>query len=213
MVLTQNFSSAVVENSDQKLVFMTLRTGISAFRDSQKLKERVEITWPYTPNEKGQLSDQDAQLMEEMKEKLVPAVEKDKLGILTGLYTEPDKRTFVFYTRTAKIFGARLNECLKDMPLLPITLYVEIDPQWLEYDEMYEFMHSADPEAISETDQELTSEQTSEQTAERSSDGSPKASAKKKSKVSSKNAPERVSESGFETDSDEDFATAPRPKS
>ena len=191
MVLTQNFSSAVVENSDQKL------------------KERVEITWPYIPNEKGQLSDHDAQLMEEMKEKFVPAVEKDKLGILTGLYTEPDKRTFVFYTRTAKIFGARLNECLKDMPLLPITLYVEIDPQWLEYDEMYEFMHSADPEAISETDTEFTSEETSELISE----ASPKSFPKKTPKVSPKNAPERVSESGFETDSDEEFATASRPKS
>ena len=65
-------------------------------------------------------------------------MEKDKLAILTGVYTGDGERTLVFYTRTSKVFGERLNEALMGYDLLPISLYVEIDPEWYEYQEMYE---------------------------------------------------------------------------
>ncbi|MDE6279689.1 MAG: DUF695 domain-containing protein, partial [Paramuribaculum sp.] len=43
-----------------------------------------------------------------------------------------------FYTLSTHIFGRKLNEALKDMPVLPISIYCENDPDWLEYDEMSE---------------------------------------------------------------------------
>jgi hypothetical protein len=83
-------------------------------------------------------SDNEGELMEKVVDALRNAVEKDKLAILTGIYTGNNERTMVFYTRTSRVFGERLNEALANLPQLPITLYVEIDPDWNEYTEMCE---------------------------------------------------------------------------
>lgn len=82
--------------------------------------------------------DDEGKLMEEVLETLKKAMEKDKLAILTGIYTGNGERTLVFYTRTSRVFGERLNEALAPFELLPIELYVEIDKDWNEYNEMLE---------------------------------------------------------------------------
>ena len=38
------------------------------------------------------------------------------------------ERLWVFYTRTTRVFGERLNEALAGFERLPITIYTEIDP-------------------------------------------------------------------------------------
>lgn len=45
---------------------------------------------------------------------------------------------WVFYTRTVRVFGERLNEALAPFELLPISIYTEMDPDWEEYKDMYE---------------------------------------------------------------------------
>jgi hypothetical protein len=84
-------------------------------------------------------SDAEGELMEQVIDSLRNAVEKDKLAILTGIYTGNNERTLVFYTRTSRVFGERLNDALAEFPQLPITLYVEIDPEWNEQQELYQF--------------------------------------------------------------------------
>ena len=76
--------------------------------------------------------------MEEVETVIRKAMEKDKLAILTGIYTGGGERVWVFYTRTTRVFGERLNEALAPFELLPITLYAEVDPEWEEYTDMYE---------------------------------------------------------------------------
>ena len=76
--------------------------------------------------------------METVEEALRKAVEKDKLAILTGVYTGGGEKVWVFYTRTTRVFGERLNEALADFELLPITIYTELDPEWEEYQDLYE---------------------------------------------------------------------------
>lgn len=44
----------------------------------------------------------------------------------------------MFYTRTVRVFGERLNEALAPFELLPISIYTEMDPDWEEYKDMYE---------------------------------------------------------------------------
>ena len=63
---------------------------------------------------------------------------KDKLAILTGVYTGGGEKVWVFYTRTVRVFGERLNEALAPFELLPISIYTEMDPDWEEYKDMYE---------------------------------------------------------------------------
>ena len=64
--------------------------------------------------------------------------EKDKLAIQTSVYTGGGEKIWVYYTRTVRVFGERLNEALKDFEQLPITIYTELDPEWEEYRDMYE---------------------------------------------------------------------------
>lgn len=125
-------------NDADQPVFITGRDDIEEFRNCKKLKERVEIYWKYDATSNGMPSEKDADMMNKAQEAIRAAVEKDKLAILTGVYTGNNERTMVFYARTAKVFGERLNDALKEFPLLPITLYVEKDPDWNEYAEMLE---------------------------------------------------------------------------
>jgi len=44
----------------------------------------------------------------------------------------------VFYTLSTHIFGKKLNAALESLPVLPLEIYAENDPDWAEYDEMCE---------------------------------------------------------------------------
>ncbi len=137
------FSSMAIANNELP-IFISGRDNINEFRNSGKFKERVEIYWKYKPGHNGMPSDDEAKIMEQAIDAIRKNTEKDKLAILTGIYTGNDERTLVFYTRTAQVFGQRLNEALESFPLLPINIYVENDPEWNEYQEMYEIKSETD---------------------------------------------------------------------
>lgn len=138
MKLTNDWFSAIAENNEGETIFIAGRDHLQEFRESGKFKQRVEITWPYAPDAKGMPTDQEAELMEQVQVALQKEVEKNKLAILTSLYTGAGERIFVFYTRTSVAFGQSLNQALSTFDILPITLYVEQDEQWSEYMEMIE---------------------------------------------------------------------------
>lgn len=144
MQLTDKWFSTMVETDDGLPMFISGRDDIDNFRQSGKLKERVEIYWRYTIAHNGMPSDKEGEVMENVLNILRKVMEKDKLAILTGIYTGAGERTMVFYTRTSRVFGERLNEALAPFDLLPISLYVENDAEWNEYAEMCEVKPYAD---------------------------------------------------------------------
>lgn len=134
MQLTDKWFTAIAENEDGSFTFISGRSGIDDFINSGKLKERVEVTWYYEQDDKGAPgNDKEAQIMEAVQDRLQAAMEKDKLAILTGVYTGQGKREFVFITRNTAAFGNRLNEALAGLPQLPIEIYAEQDPENEEY--------------------------------------------------------------------------------
>lgn len=138
MILKDNWFSAAAEADNGAPIFINGRLDLEAFKNSGKFNERVEIYWHYKKGFNEMPHDEEGQRMEEVLECLKKAMEKDKLAILTGIYTGNGERTLVFYTRTSRVFGERLNEALAPFELLPIELYVEIDKDWNEYNEMLE---------------------------------------------------------------------------
>lgn len=138
MRLSNEWFTALSEGESGNLVAVSGRDELTEFIQSGKFKERVEITWKYEGDEKGMPSDALAELMENVQETLRKAMEKDKLSILTAVYTGGGEKVWVFYTRTVRIFGERLNEALAAFELLPISIYTEVDPEWEEYLDMYE---------------------------------------------------------------------------
>ncbi|GKG74202.1 DUF695 domain-containing protein [Parabacteroides sp. AM58-2XD] len=138
MRLSNEWFTALSEDEDGHLVTVSGRDELTEFIQSGKFKERVEITWKYEGDEKGMPIDVLAEQMETVQETLRKAMEKDKLSILTAVYTGAGEKIWVFYTRTVRVFGERLNEALAPFDLLPISIYTEVDPEWEEYLDMYE---------------------------------------------------------------------------
>lgn len=139
MVLTNSWFTALSDNEDGTVTFISGRSGIDEFIKSGKMKQRMEVTWHYKGDEKGlPKDDEEAMLMEQVEDKLRSAMEKDKLAILTGIYTGSNKRDWVFITRNLNAFGERLNDALAEFPQLPIEIYAEDDPNNDEYKSLLE---------------------------------------------------------------------------
>lgn len=137
MKLSDEWFTAIAESdSSNETVFVSGRYNIEDFRHSGKFRERAEVTWRYNSDAKGMPDDATAELMEEVMAALKRAMEKNKLAILTGVYTGAGERNMIFYTRNVPAFGNTLNEALASFELLPLTIYTEKDPQWEEYAEM-----------------------------------------------------------------------------
>lgn len=138
MKLTDDWFTAFSSDDAGNMVTVYGRDGIMEFVRSGKFKERMEITWKYEGGTNGMPADETAELMERMETALRKVMEKDKLAILTSVYTGGNEKIWVFYTRTARVFGEYLNKALGAFELLPISVYAEVDPDWEEYLDMYE---------------------------------------------------------------------------
>lgn len=130
--------TALSESDGGYMVTVSGREELDEFIHSGKFKERVEITWKYEPDNTGMPSEEVAARMEVMEEALRKVMEKDKLAILTSVYTGAAEKIWVFYTRTVRAFGEQLNEALTPFDPFPISIYTELDPEWEEYLDMYE---------------------------------------------------------------------------
>jgi Family of unknown function (DUF695). len=141
MILVEKWFTVLSENEKGALITVIGRERIQNFMGTGKFKERVEITWKYEPETKGMPSTNTAALMNAVELAMRKKLERDKLAIMTGIYTGGGEKIWVFYTRTAKVFGERLNEALNFFEqTLPITIYVESDSEWEEYQDLYELI-------------------------------------------------------------------------
>lgn len=138
MKLSNEWFTAFSEDESGHMITVNGRDELTEFIQSGKFKERVEITWKYESDEKGMPSDAEAEKMEAVQEVLRKAMEKDKLSILSSVYTGGGQKIWVYYTRTVRVFGERLNEALASFEMLPLSIYTEVDPEWEEYLDMYE---------------------------------------------------------------------------
>jgi len=138
MKLSNEWFTALSENETGDMVTILGRDELTQFASSGKLKDRIEITWKYEPDEKGMPDDAVGERMEAAEVALQKSMEKDKLAIMTAIYTGGGEKIWVFYTRAVQVFGERLNEALAPFEVLPITIYTERDENWEEYLDMYE---------------------------------------------------------------------------
>ena len=154
MKLSDNWFTTVTESDNGAVMFVGGRDEVDAFMESGKLRERVEITWPYESDAQGMPTEEESMRMEAPQEALRKAMEKDKLAILTGVYTGDGARTWVFYTRNIPAFGERLNQALAPFEQLPITIYTEKDAEWNEYREMRTLCGDACRDLLFDDDEE-----------------------------------------------------------
>jgi hypothetical protein len=125
------------ESEDGRLVMVTGRRDVEKFRDNPRFNIRVEITWVYDNSHDAGMPDvETSNLMEQATNNLTAIFDADPVAILTGIYTGAGERNWVFYTLSTHIFQRKLNEALAELPLLPLQISAENDPNWDEYSEM-----------------------------------------------------------------------------
>ena len=138
----QDWWTAPAEAPDGQTVMVTGRRDIGRFRSNPRFKIRVTIAWRYADT--GMPSDADAETMAAATDALAAELDADPVGVLTGIYTGAGERTWVVYTLSTNIFNKKLNNALAPLPLLPLEITSENDPDWEEYDEMCECEIHAD---------------------------------------------------------------------
>ncbi len=125
------------ESEDGRLIIVSGRRDIDSFRKNPRFNIRVEITLRYSDAPDAAMpDDQTSELMGQVTDALNAVFDKDPIAVMTGIYTGAGERNWVFYTLSTNIFNKKLNEALAPLPVLPLTIYAENDPDWLEYSEM-----------------------------------------------------------------------------
>ena len=136
----QEWWTAPAEAEDGRLIMVSGRNDVEKFRSKPKFSIRIEIDWVYDDSAKaGMPDDETAKIMEQATDNMSNILEKNKVAIMTGIFTGAGVRTWVFYTLSTNLFQNRLNEALASLPLLPLKISAENDPEWLAYEEMKTF--------------------------------------------------------------------------
>lgn len=127
------------DSADGRLVMVTGRLDVAKFRSNPRFSIRVEVSWTYNDAPDATMpTEEDSAIMEQATDNFNSILDKDPVAVLTGIYTGAGRRDWVFYTASTNIFNKKLNEALAPLPLLPLQIYAENDPDWAEYDEMIE---------------------------------------------------------------------------
>lgn len=134
----QSWWTAPTQSENGKLIMVTGRKDVNKWMDNPKFNIRVEVTWPYEGDASGMPDTPTSTLMEEVQEALTSCFAKDPVAVMTGIFTGDGERNWIFYTLSTHIFGRKLNQALEHFPLLPLSIYCENDPDWLQYKEMCE---------------------------------------------------------------------------
>lgn len=124
------------EGHSGQTVIVTGRDNVDNFRNSGKYVYRVTVSWDYQAKPDGMPNDEDAAAMEEITDALLNAMHRDKVAVMTGIYTGEGRRDWVIYTRNLKVFSSLFNRALEHLPVFPLLIEAEEDAQWEEYTEM-----------------------------------------------------------------------------
>lgn len=135
---TSTWWTSPLEDEDGNRIMVTGRGDIEKFRSNPRFNIRVTVTIPYDADDQGMPKRQAADLLEQIEQLMQAELHKDPAAVLTGIYTGGGKRDMVFYTVSTNIFNKKLNAALASLPLLPLEITAENDPNWEEYDEMRE---------------------------------------------------------------------------
>ncbi len=134
MAYTDIWWTAPTEAENGNVVIVTGRDRIDDFINSGKYIYRVEVRWRY---EGGAMPDTaTSQLMEDATEALKATFKKDRVAVLTGIYTGDGQRDWIFYVKKLNVFNTAFNRALADLPTLPLEVEAFSDPDWEEYHEM-----------------------------------------------------------------------------
>lgn len=143
---TDKWWSYPAESESGKTVIVTGRDCIDEYRECGKYIYRITVSWDYNALPDGMPEEDDAKLMEEVTDALLDDFKKDRVAVVTGIYTGDGKRDWILYTKNLKIFSVVFNKALEPLPTVPIVIDAEEDGAWEEYLDMRENTYVPDEE-------------------------------------------------------------------
>ena len=132
------------DGENGKTVIVSGRDDVGKFKDNGKYIYRIDVTWRYNALPSGMPEEGDAALMEEATDALQAAFSKDKVAVMTGIYTGDGRRDWVFYTKNLKIFSLVFNKALENVDPMPLEIDAEEDASWDEYNNMRDLTYIPD---------------------------------------------------------------------
>ena len=128
--------TAPAQSEGGRLILVTGRKDVEKFRSNPRFSIRVEVKWAYVGDASGMPDLATSELMEKATDSINNVLAHDPVAVMTGIFTGDDERDWIFYTLSTHIFEKKINEALADLPLLPLSINAENDPNWEAYDEM-----------------------------------------------------------------------------
>lgn len=141
MKLSNEWWTCPTQAENGKLIMVTGRDDIDKVRQSGRYDSRIDVSWNYNALPDGMPDVEDALLMEQAHEALLAVFKANPVAVMTGVYTGDGRRDWVFYTRNLRVFGGLFNKALEDLPVIPLVIEAEADPDWEEYANMRELTY------------------------------------------------------------------------
>jgi hypothetical protein len=126
---------------------LRFRPHLQDFIIANRYHKHLTITWTYESEDDSLMpDDSDMNLMNQVEDSLVEALESDVQAVLAFVYTGQNQKEWHWYSGDLEETGRRHNEALSYFERFPIALTAEDDPDWDEYLSVLEGVSSSDGE-------------------------------------------------------------------
>ncbi len=134
---------------DDEPILIRFRPDLAQFDGKSEFGLKLVIRWDAPSDESESDSESDEQTefnlpseeMDALEDALVDAMEPDRIGILTYVFTFVDAREWhIYFTDIAEMQTA-LDAAVDNKPPMPLEIQAFDDAQWEDYTELIESVH------------------------------------------------------------------------
>ncbi|RFZ85601.1 DUF695 domain-containing protein [Mucilaginibacter terrenus] len=134
LTLDDTWAGASGTNDEGVAVIIRYRPSLRNFVDTGRYNIRMDMVWTYDEEESAYLpSPGEMQVMEDVENALIDALETDRQAVLAFIFTGAGERVWSWYSTGIKETGERLNLALANFEVLPLQITQTEDPEWDEY--------------------------------------------------------------------------------
>lgn len=128
--------TTVTAQAGELPVIIRIVDGWGSVSPQSRQPERAVLVWNYVAEGRGMPSEADHARMNDLEDRLKPAVEAGGRATLVMVSTGDGVREWLYYTQSREQFMDALNRALSEQPPYPIEIFLDSDPEWRDYEEI-----------------------------------------------------------------------------
>jgi hypothetical protein len=114
-------------------IMLRYRPNLKDFLGDTRYPRLLKIYWDYEQtNTSGLPSDEQSNQMREFEDLIQSELDPERVAILAFIRTHSGTRQWNYYVGDTALLSQRINKALNGLPVLPIELQVQDDPNWEE---------------------------------------------------------------------------------